>query len=80
MKRDDYPAILAVNRHAITPTGWVQKQDNSTLVSKGAAHMLVREIGVNAHTKGGDFVTKIADDYWAKTKEFCRRKDRVGKA
>ena len=34
--RDDYHAIDAVNRHALTPTGWVHEQDNSKLILTGA--------------------------------------------
>lgn len=69
-KRDDYQAILAVNRHAITPQGWVHEQDNSKLVLEGSPHILVREVGVNTYARGSDFAVAVAEDYWAKTKDF----------
>ena len=49
--RDDYDAVLAVNRHTITPFGWVQEEENSKLVLRGDHHVLVREIGVNSYKR-----------------------------
>ncbi|WP_202388678.1 DUF6607 family protein [Pontixanthobacter aquaemixtae] len=69
-KRDDYHAVVAMNRHAITPDGWVHEQDNSKLALDGKARVLVREIGVNTYVKDGEFPTEVADDYWAKTAQY----------
>ncbi len=69
-KRDDYDAILAVNRHALTPAGWVHEQDNSKLVLRGAPRILAREVGVNTYEKSEDVDAAIADAYWEKTKDF----------
>ena len=70
-KRDDYDAILAVNRHALTPDGWVHEQDNSKLVMRdGAPHILVREVGVNTYTHTDDIEARIAEDYWAETEDY----------
>ena len=69
-KRDDYDAILAVNRHAITPAGWVHEQDNSKLILSGTPQILVREVAVNTYEKSSDFDIHIADDYWAATKDY----------
>ncbi|MEO0549647.1 MAG: DUF6607 family protein, partial [Pseudomonadota bacterium] len=41
--RDDYHAVNAVNRHVITPWGWVHEQDNSKLMLNGEPQTLVRE-------------------------------------
>ena len=69
--RDDYHAVDAVNRHTITPAGWVHEQDNTKLVlTGGAARALVREIGVNTYTKFDDFDVAVGDDYWAETADF----------
>jgi len=58
--RDDYHAVDAVNRHTITPAGWVHEQDNTKLVlTGGAPRALVREIGVNTYTKFDDFEIAI---------------------
>ena len=35
--RNDYDAVLAVNRHTITPFGWVQEEENSKLVLRRRA-------------------------------------------
>ena len=70
-KRSDYHAIEAVNRHALTPTGWVHEQDNSKLVLTGdAPKLLVREIGVNTYDHFTDFKTEVGTDYWNATKDF----------
>ncbi|MEO1251593.1 MAG: DUF6607 family protein [Pseudomonadota bacterium] len=68
--RDDYQAVDAVNRHAITPDGWVHEQDNSKLILKGEPQTLVREIAINTYDRFDDFDTDIGDDYWAKTSGF----------
>jgi hypothetical protein len=70
-KRDDYDAILAVNRHAITPAGWVHEQDNSKLILRnGLPELLVREIGVNTYVQDDTFAFNIAEQYWQKTKNY----------
>ena len=67
--RDDYDAMLAINRHTITPFGWVQEEENSKLVLRGDHHVLVREIGVNSY-KRTNTIPKDGDDYWNDTKDF----------
>ena len=69
-KRDDYHAVIAVNRHAITPDGWVHEQDNSKLALDGTARVLVREIGVNTYVRDESFPVEVGDDYWGKTSEY----------
>ncbi|WP_262689386.1 DUF6607 family protein [Kordiimonas aestuarii] len=72
-KRDDYHAIAAVNRHAITPNGWVHEQDNAKLVLGGEQPaLLVHEIGVNTYEKFDGFKTEIGTEYWAKTKGYWK--------
>lgn len=70
-KRDDYHAVVATNRHAITPTGWVHEQDNAKLILIGAApRVLAHEIGVNTYNHSDGFDVSIATDYWQKTEAF----------
>lgn len=70
-KRDDYHAVDAVNRHTITPDGWVHEQDNTKLVlTGGTPKALVREIGVNTYERSDDFDTAIGDDYWSETADL----------
>lgn len=69
--RNDYHAVLAVNRHVITPDGWVHEQDNSKLVLSGEApQTLVREIGVNTYKRFDDFQIDVAEDYWEGTADY----------
>ncbi|MBV7255520.1 hypothetical protein KCG44_01835 [Pacificimonas sp. WHA3] len=69
-KREDYHVMAAMNRHAITPAGWVHEQDNVKLALGGEPHVLVREIGVNTYVRSEDFPVEIGDDYWRKTADF----------
>ena len=68
--RDDYDAVLAVNRHAITPFGWVHEQDNTKLILAGGQQALVREVGVNTYRRSDEFPEEVADQYWAQTEEY----------
>lgn len=68
--RDDYHAVDAVNRHAITPWGWVHEQDNSKLMLDGDPQVLVREIGVNTYKAFADYPVEAADEYWAGTADY----------
>ena len=68
--REDYDAVLAVNRHTITPFGWVHEQDNSKLVLDSDPNILVREIGFNTYRHDEDFDVAIGDDYWNATKNY----------
>ncbi len=74
-KRDDYHAILAVNRHALTPEGWVHEQDNAKLIQTGpraadGPQVLVRETAVNSYRAFNDFPVAVAEDYWRNTAAF----------
>jgi hypothetical protein len=69
-KRDDYDVLISVNRHALTPDGWVHEQDNSKLILQKEPQLLAREIGVNTYTSSDDFDYHIAENYWDETKAF----------
>ena len=70
-KREDYYAVLAVNRHAITWDGWVHEQDNSKLgMINGRTQIIAREQGVNTYRHYADFDENVALDYWNATKDF----------
>lgn len=68
--RDDYHAIDAVNRHVITPWGWVHEQDNSKLILDGNPQALAREIGVNTYRAFDQYPVSAAEEYWAGTEAF----------
>ncbi|MEL6666499.1 MAG: DUF6607 family protein [Pseudomonadota bacterium] len=68
--RDDYHAVDAVNRHVITPWGWVHEQDNSKLILDGTPQALVREVGINTYRAFDDYPVEAAEDYWAGTADY----------
>jgi hypothetical protein len=74
--RDDYHVLSGTNRHTITPTGWVQEEDNLKLVldedgrpAEETAY-LAREAGLNRYERiiGHDF--SAGDEYWRRTAPF----------
>lgn len=69
--RDDYQVIAAVNRHVITPAGWVHEQDNTKVqLNKAGMRHLAREVGVNTYIRADVPDASVAESYWADTKEF----------
>ena len=68
--RDDYHAVDAVNRHVITPWGWVHEQENSKLILDGAPQALVREVGINTYRAFDDYPVIAADEYWEGTSDY----------
>ena len=73
IKRDDYHAISAINRHALTPNGWVHEQDNSKLILDGdEPRILAREIGINSYMHTDTFETEVGSKYWENTKDFWK--------
>lgn len=71
--RSDYDILLAINRHAITPAGWVHEQDNTKLVAReGRDAALAREVGVNTYTRlaPGDYDFSAGRNYWQRSAPF----------
>jgi hypothetical protein len=71
-KRKDYQALEVVNRHTLTPGGWVHEQDNTKLAvdAAGAVHALARETGTNSYTHIGDYDFSAGRDYWRGTQDY----------
>ena len=71
-KRSDYQALDVVNRHTLTPAGWVHEQDNTKLAiaSDGKVTSLAREVGVNSYTRITDYDFGAGRTYWQKTSAF----------
>jgi hypothetical protein len=74
--RDDYDVLVGTNRHTITPTGWVQEEENLKVVldrngepTEGVAY-LARELGVNRYERVVGFDFSAGDTYWQRTHEF----------
>jgi len=69
--RDDYHAVDAINRHAITPDGWVHEQDNTKVVlSTDEPAALVREIAVNTYQHTDEVTSDVVDASWDATKDY----------
>ena len=71
-KRSDYQALEVVNRHTLTPGGWVHEQDNTklTIAADGKITSLAREVGVNSYTRIADYDFGAGRAYWHKTNAF----------
>jgi hypothetical protein len=75
--RKDYQALVGVNRHVITPRGWIHEQRNAKRIvpSDGrddSARYLSQEIGLNRYLRieGHDF--SAGDAYWEETADYWR--------
>ena len=68
--------LSGTNRHTITPTGWVQEEDNLKVVldeegsPRESQPYLAREAGLNRYERivGHDF--SAGDDYWEQTAAY----------
>ncbi|MBX3482664.1 DUF6607 family protein [Phenylobacterium sp.] len=66
-----YTWYVGVNRHALTPTGWVHEQDNAKVGERdGKPVTYVHEVVVNTYEKFNGYPVAAADDYWARTKGY----------
>jgi hypothetical protein len=71
--RDDYDVLVGTNRHTITPTGWVQEEDNLKVVLDDAgepARVLARENGLARYERIDNFDWGAGDAYWQRTGPF----------
>jgi hypothetical protein len=67
--RDDYDVLIGINRHIVTPWGWVHAQDNTKLDTRRnpAEPLLAREIGANTYRRITDVDFTAARDYWSRS-------------
>ncbi len=66
-----YDHLYGTNRHILTPTGWVQQEDNAKVgVKDGKDVTFVRETVINSYDRYAAFPVAAADDYWAKTAPY----------
>lgn len=66
-----YDHYLGTNRHALTPAGWVQEQDNAKIGPKdGTSVTFAHEVVINSYVPATDFPVQAADDYWTKTRDY----------
>jgi hypothetical protein len=66
-----YTWYVGVNRHALTPKGWVHEQDNAKVgVRDGKPVTYVHEVVVNSYNRFNEYPVAAADSYWAKTRDY----------
>lgn len=69
-----YDHYIGINRHELTPTGWIHWQDNTKMKSdKGAdgkSIPVVQEYVLNTYERYSEYNVAAADDYWAKTAPY----------
>ena len=76
--RGDYEILEGTNRHTLTPTGWVQEEDNLKLnldeqgQPDADVPYLARELGVARYEHVVDFDFSAGDAYWQRTGAFWR--------
>ena len=74
--RSDYQVLIGTNRHTITPTGWVQEEENLKVAlgddGKPLATdpALAKEVGLNRYERLKDFDDSAAAQYLARTAPF----------
>ena len=71
IRNPPYQRYTSINRHALTPNGWVHEQDNEKLGERdGALVAIVHEDGVNTYERFSDYQVAAADAYWADTQDY----------
>jgi hypothetical protein len=76
--RDDYHVLVGTNRHTITPTGWIQEEQNLKVVLAADGSVaadtpvLGREFGLNRYERIVDFDWSPGDRYVERTAMLWR--------
>lgn len=71
IRNPPYERYNSINRHALTPTGWVHEQDNEKIGTRdGQLVAIVHEDGVNTYDRFNEYQVAAADSYWADTAEY----------
>lgn len=74
--RKDYHVLEGINRHTITPNGWVHEQENYKVATAEkddglkTRHYLSKEIGLNRYERIIDHDFTAGDAYWQATQGF----------
>ncbi len=74
--RHDYDVLVGTNRHTITPTGWVQAEDNVKVVLDDGERpvpsepVLAQELGLNRYERLAHFDDSAARTYRERTEPF----------
>jgi hypothetical protein len=70
-QRKFYDVLVGLNRHTITPRGWVHEQDNYKLnLAEAGNRIIAREIGINTYDRISGYDFSVASEYWESTRDF----------
>ena len=67
--RKDYDVLVGTNRHTVTPTGWVQEENNLKL-AQAQNKFLAREYGVARYERIRDYDFSPGERYYTATEPF----------
>lgn len=71
IRNPPYDRYLSINRHALTPTGWVHGQDNEKIGARdGQPTAIVHEDVLNTYDRFNEYPVTAADSYWQDTAEY----------
>lgn len=71
IRNPPYERYNSINRHAITPAGWVHEQDNEKLGTRdGQLVAIVHEDGYNTYEHFDGYEVAAADLYWRDTADY----------
>ncbi len=69
-----YDRYVGINRHQLTPNGWIHWQDNTKMMpakdDSGNLVPVVQEYVLNTYERFDGYNVAAAEDYWAKTASF----------
>lgn len=66
-----YDRYDAMNRHVLTPTGWVHEQDNFKVrQGPNGLETVVHEFGINTYTRFDAYNVAAGDAYWTATADY----------
>ncbi|KZY21830.1 hypothetical protein A3727_22575, partial [Erythrobacter sp. HI0038] len=69
-----YDRYASINRHQLTPTGWIHWQDNTKMTpdpsAAGGLAPVVQEYVLNTYDAFDDYSVAAADAYWADTADY----------
>lgn len=69
-----YDRYEGINRHQLTPTGWIHWQDNTKMMpvkgADGELQPVVQEYVLNTYDRFDGYNTGAADAYWLATKDY----------
>jgi hypothetical protein len=74
--RSDYQVLVGTNEHTITPTGWLQQEENLKVALDAGGRpvatepVLAKEIGLNRYERLAGFDVSAGERYRARTEPF----------